>query len=304
MADSEILKIPGIGPKVAKTLEDCGYNTIEKIVKVEADELSQLPGVGLATAEKIITGAKEIQKAEKKTAPKPAAKKPTAKQPIPKPPAKKPAAKPAAKPVAKKPTAKRPVAKPAAKPAAKEPATKPVTKPAKTKTVEKPIPKPKVVKTEVDDAGPRPSVKKTEVEPITEVPVEIVKHHRTAATQIAIAKTRKQITIKSKKRSKTKKKPAKKVKLSKTYGVVNRIVHDRAGRTKNRSIILELYETEVPLEKYLGRKVIIKLPGSDKYLRGTITKLHGKRLSADKLVVVRFNQGVSPHIITARAQIQ
>ena len=291
MVDSEILKIEGIGPKVAKTLEDCGYNTIEKIVKVKADELSQLPGVGLATAEKIIAGAKEIQAATKKAAPKSVAKKPATKKappkiaapkPIPKPPAKK--APP--KPVEKKPTAKRPAPKPV------------VTKP-----VEKPIPKPKVVKPEAEVAGPRPSVKKTEVEVATDIPIDIVKPHRTAATQIAIEKAPHQITIK-KKRVKSKKKPAKKVSLSKTYGVVNSIVHDRAGKTKNRSIIMKLYETEVPLERYIGRKVTIKFPGSDKQLRGTITKLHGKRSSVDKLVVVRFNQGVSPHILTARAQIQ
>ena len=291
MVDSEILKIQGIGPKVAKTLEDCGYNTIEKIVKAKADELSQLPGVGLATAEKIISGAKDIQAAEKKAsakkpAAKPAAKKPAAKKPIPKPPAKKPVAKPAAK---------KPVAKPAAK--------KPVAKPAATKTTEKPIPKPKVVKTEVSDDGPRPSVKEPEEVVAAEVSADIIKPKVTAATQIAIDKAPQQITIK-KKRVKSKKKPGKKISLTKTYGVVNNIIHDRAGKTKNRSIVMKLYETEVPLEKYLGRKVTIRIPGSDKQLKGTITKLHGKRSSADKLVVVRFNHGVSPHILTARAQIQ
>ena len=294
MVNSEILKIQGIGPKVAKTLEDCGYNTIEKIVKVKADELSQLPGVGLATAEKIIAGAKEIQAAEKKATPKPTTKKPTAKRPTAKPAAKKPIPKPPAKKPAPKPTAKKPTPKPTAK--------KPTPKPT-TKTVEKPIPKPKVVKTTADVEGPRPSIKKTETAASTEVPVDIVKPHRTAAIQLAIDKTPLDITIK-KKRVKSKTKPAKKVKLSKTYGVVNSIVHDRTGKTKNRSIILKLYETEVQLEKYVGRRVTINLPGSNKQLRGTITRLHGKRTSADKLVIVRFNQGVSPHILTARAQVQ
>ncbi|GAH13261.1 unnamed protein product, partial [marine sediment metagenome] len=31
-------------PKAAKTLEDCGYNTIEKIAKAKAEEMAQLPG--------------------------------------------------------------------------------------------------------------------------------------------------------------------------------------------------------------------------------------------------------------------
>ena len=58
MAESELLNLTGVGPKAAKTLEDCGYNTIEKITKATADEISQLPGIGKATAEKIIESAK------------------------------------------------------------------------------------------------------------------------------------------------------------------------------------------------------------------------------------------------------
>ena len=282
MVDSEILKIHGIGPKAAKTLEDCGYNTIEKIAKAKADELSQLPGIGLATAEKIIAGAKDIQATAKKAAPKPTAK----------------------KPIAKRPTAKRPTTTSAAKkPIPKPPVKKATPEPAEKKTTDKPIPKPKVVKPIPETEGPRPSVKKTEVAEVTEAPIDIVQPHITIATQLAIDKAPHDVTIK-KKRVKSKKKPAKKIKLSKTYGVVNSIVHDRTGKTKNRSIIMKLYETEVPLEKYLGRKVTINLPGSTKQLRGTITRLHGKRSSADKLVIVRFDQGVSPHILTARAQVQ
>jgi len=45
MAESEISNIKGIGPKAAKTLEDCGYNTIEKIANAKADEMAQLPGI-------------------------------------------------------------------------------------------------------------------------------------------------------------------------------------------------------------------------------------------------------------------
>ncbi|GAH13260.1 unnamed protein product, partial [marine sediment metagenome] len=44
MVESEISNIKGIGPKAAKTLEDCGYNTIEKIAKAKAEEMAQLPG--------------------------------------------------------------------------------------------------------------------------------------------------------------------------------------------------------------------------------------------------------------------
>jgi len=126
MAESELLQLAGVGPKAAKTLEDCGFNTIEKISKATAEEIAGLPGIGLATAEKMIISAKEF---------KPAAKKPTAKKPtvkaeekaIPKP--KVPKAAPAVtvkktepRPSVKEPVAKAPVTR--KPPAAKKPVTK------------------------------------------------------------------------------------------------------------------------------------------------------------------------------------
>ncbi|MFW9851542.1 MAG: 30S ribosomal protein S4 [Candidatus Thorarchaeota archaeon] len=54
--------IEGIGPKTAMVLKDHGFDTVEKIAKVSADDLSQVPGIGKATAEKVINNAKDLLK--------------------------------------------------------------------------------------------------------------------------------------------------------------------------------------------------------------------------------------------------
>lgn len=259
MAESELLQLAGVGPKAAKTLEDCGFNTIEKISKATAEEIAGLPGIGLATAEKMIISAKEF---------KPAAKKPTAKKPT-------------------------------------------------VKAEEKAIPKPKVPKAApavtVKKTEPRPSVKEPVAKapvtrkppaakkPVTKKPAVKVTTSVSEATRIAIEKATHSVTIKKKRTKKTK--PKRLAKLSSTYGIVNGIVHDGAGKSKNRAVIMKLYETEIPIEKYLGRKVKVNLPKSEKHLVGIITKVHGKRASRDNTVVVRFSKGVSPHIITARGTV-
>ena len=246
MAESELLKIDGVGPKAAKTLDDCGFNTIEKIAIANADELAQLPGIGKATAKKIVTNAKKlIPKAPAKKAP--AKKTEISVKEIPKP------------PVKKAPVRKTPVKKPATRPSV------------------------------------RPSVK----EPTVKKPPVAGKISVTQATQKAINSAPAVPIIKQKKT--TKKQTKKKVvRISKTFGIVQSVVHDRAGKSSNRSIILSLYETEIPLESYLGRKVRVHLK-SGKELIGTITRIHGKRKSVEKTVIVRFSKGVSPHIITSRA---
>jgi len=262
MAESELLKLSGVGPKAAKTLEDCGYNTIEKLAKATTEELSQLPGIGKAIAEKIIESAKET---------KPVSKVPTAKKPV----TKVPTAK---KPVTKVPTAKKPIA---------ESKDKIITKPKVPKTAPKAV---------VKKAEPRPSVR-----PVTKAPAKkpvAVKPKVSEATRKAIEQGTHTFTIKKKRTKKSK--PKRLAKISTTFGVVTRILHDGAGKSKNRTIIMKLYETEIPLEKYLGRKVKVHFPNSERHLIGTITRLHGKSSSLDKTVVVRFSRGVTPHIITAR----
>ncbi len=252
MTESEVLNIKGIGPKAAKTLIDCGYNTIEKIATAKAEEMSQLPGIGETTAEKIIAGAKELLKPKPKPKPKPKVKvtpkKEISKDDIPKPPS------------TKEPLAKKPAAMPSARPSVKKP-------------------EPKVVK--------KPTVKPS-------------KPGITISTQRAIEKAPAIPVIKKKKTAK-KKTTKKKVTISKTYGVVQSVVHDRAGKSSNRSIILHLHELEMPIESYIGRKVRIQFPKSEKQITGKITRLHGKKSSKNNTVIVRFQQSVSPHIVTAKA---
>ena len=106
-----------------------------------------------------------------------------------------------------------------------------------------------------------------------------------------------------KKRSSKKTKTAKKEKISETYGIVNTILHDSPGKSANNLVVMKLYNTKIPLPRYLGRKVIVTMPNSSKTLIGVISRLHGKITSEDKTVIVKFKKGVSPHIITAKATI-
>ena len=256
MTENEVLSIKGIGPKAAKTLTDCGFNTIEKIVVATVEELSQLPGIGETTAEKIIAGAKELLK------------------PKPKP---KPKKKPEAKVVPEKAISKDDIPKP---PSTKKPLPeKPTTMPSA-----------------------RPSVKKPEPRPVQKPPIKSSKPGITIATQKAIDKAP-AIPVIKKKKSTKKKVGKKKITISKTYGVVQSVIHDRTGKSSNRSIILHLHELELPIESYIGRKVRIQLPKSEKQMIGKITRLHGKKTSKNNTVIVRFQKSVSPHIITAKASI-
>ena len=267
MAESELQKITGIGPKAAKTLDDCGYNTIEKIAKASADELSQLPGIGKATAEKYIESAKEMVKAEK-----PAVKATVeiTKESIPKPKTPKSAVIPATKPSEPMPSVKKPVEKPVVKAVVKKPAIK---KPEAKAPVKKKPAKSLYVKTKVS---------------------------KVAEEAIEAAPAMRNI---KKKRGTKKTKAVKKEKISQTYGIVNSILHDRSGKSANRSVVMKLYNTEIPLPRYLGRKVIISMPNSEKQLTGTINSVHGKKTSDGHTVIVRFKHSVSPHIISARAQL-
>jgi DNA repair protein RadA len=57
---SELEKLDGVGPTVAKKLEDCGYATIEAIAAATIKELSGVAGLGKSTAEKIIASAQRL----------------------------------------------------------------------------------------------------------------------------------------------------------------------------------------------------------------------------------------------------
>ena len=110
---------------------------------------------------------------------------------------------------------------------------------------------------------------------------------------------------KIKKKGGTKKaKSVKKEKISETYGIVSSILHDRPGKSSNNSVVLKLFNTEIPLPRYLGRKVTVTIPNTSKQMIGIISRLHGKKSSEDNKVIARFRRSVSPHIITARASIE
>lgn len=57
----KITDIVGVGAKTAMLLKDKGYATIEDIIKASPEEISKVPGIGLAIAKKIIDGAKTLK---------------------------------------------------------------------------------------------------------------------------------------------------------------------------------------------------------------------------------------------------
>ncbi|MBY9001128.1 MAG: hypothetical protein KGD64_09455 [Candidatus Heimdallarchaeota archaeon] len=269
MVNNEIENIKGIGPKAAKTLVDCGFNTVEKLANATADELAQLPGIGKATAESMILSAKELV--------------------VP--------AKPVVKTLAKKPPTKTTTTKTEVEP--------------KIKDLDKDtIPKPPVLKSPEEKVAVRPSVKepkapakKPPAKPAAKAPakkLDTIKKDISDAAKLAIAKAPSMPKIKPKTSSK-KAKPKKKVSLSKTFGIVHSVLHDASGKSKNRAVILYLHNMELPISSYLGRKVNVVLPRTNKQMTGTISRVHGKSESRNNAVIVRFQKGVSPHIITARA---
>ena len=56
--ESSLLKIDGIGPKVAETLGMAGYTSVEKIAGSSVKELTKVEGIGVRTASRIIDIAK------------------------------------------------------------------------------------------------------------------------------------------------------------------------------------------------------------------------------------------------------
>ncbi len=246
---AEITDIKGVGAKKAEDLKKFGFDTVEKVANATLEELSQLPGVGKVTADKLRRAAKELlsqpSEPEKKVEPK-----------------KKVKAE-----VTKKPKA--------------EPTKKKVeTEPKKTKAVSK-----KKVETK----------KKVEIEPKKTKAVSKKKIETKKKTEAKVIKT---------KRTGKKKETGEKAKetiATGTYGVVRSIIHDSYGRSKNKSVLIKIYNTNASISSFIGRKVAVQIPNSKISYTGKITKVHGKHNSAEKVVVARFNKGVSPHILEAKA---
>ncbi|HNT98062.1 MAG TPA: helix-hairpin-helix domain-containing protein, partial [Elusimicrobiales bacterium] len=60
LAANELLKIDGVGNKVAETLIAMGIDSIQKLSGLTADQLSSFQGIGPKTAQKMIDGAKKF----------------------------------------------------------------------------------------------------------------------------------------------------------------------------------------------------------------------------------------------------
>ncbi|MCG3224139.1 MAG: hypothetical protein H7647_06710, partial [Candidatus Heimdallarchaeota archaeon] len=253
----------------------------EKLAKATADELSQLPGIGKSTAEKMILNANEALTSKKKPVTKAVTKKAEVKPKV---------KKVDKESIPKPPALKKKVDETSIRPSVKT--TKPV---AKT-----PLKKPAVKKPAIKAETKKPITKKPEVKPKATI---AVKKGISSAARKAIEQASGMPRIKSK-TSKKKLKIKKKVTLSKTYGIVHSVLHDASGRSSNRAVILHLYDMELPIYSYLGRKVSLKYAKSDKQLTGTISRVHGKKSSRNNAVIVRFQKGVSPHILSARATLK
>ncbi|MHA2357526.1 MAG: 30S ribosomal protein S4 [Candidatus Heimdallarchaeaceae archaeon] len=59
---ADLSNLDGVGAKTAMLLQDHGFKSINKIAETSVEDLSQVPGIGKATAEKIIKNAKDYLK--------------------------------------------------------------------------------------------------------------------------------------------------------------------------------------------------------------------------------------------------
>ncbi len=59
LVQSALADVPGIGPKLAEVLTKAGFDSVEKIAKLNPEHLATLQGVGEKTAQKIIDGARQ-----------------------------------------------------------------------------------------------------------------------------------------------------------------------------------------------------------------------------------------------------
>jgi N utilization substance protein A len=57
-----ISELTGVGPKTKANLQTAGYINMSQVAEATVDQLSNVPGIGAKTAEKLIQGAKELVK--------------------------------------------------------------------------------------------------------------------------------------------------------------------------------------------------------------------------------------------------
>lgn len=60
MPDSQLTRIPGIGPATARTLTDSGFASVEAIAKAATEDLARVPGFGSIRAAVVITSAQTL----------------------------------------------------------------------------------------------------------------------------------------------------------------------------------------------------------------------------------------------------
>lgn len=58
----ELTAIPGIGPSIVKKFEKAGVKTLEELFEMNAEEISEIEGIGMKTAETIIKELRKILK--------------------------------------------------------------------------------------------------------------------------------------------------------------------------------------------------------------------------------------------------
>ncbi|MHA1199666.1 MAG: helix-hairpin-helix domain-containing protein [Candidatus Heimdallarchaeaceae archaeon] len=58
--EHDITDISGVGKKTAMLLKEGGYETVEKMIETTPEKLSKIPGIGLATARKLILASKAL----------------------------------------------------------------------------------------------------------------------------------------------------------------------------------------------------------------------------------------------------
>jgi N utilization substance protein A len=58
--NDDLVRIKGVGQKIAAVLKEAGYDTLEKLKKLTVEDLTKLQGIGEKTAEKIVKAVKDI----------------------------------------------------------------------------------------------------------------------------------------------------------------------------------------------------------------------------------------------------
>ena len=66
-ARHSLAQLPGVGQKLAQTLSESGFHSLQDLAGVELSKLMKVPGIGEKKAEKIQVDAREIQKQGIKT---------------------------------------------------------------------------------------------------------------------------------------------------------------------------------------------------------------------------------------------